>query len=107
MERMTNNDALPGTDTVYIIVDGATVVGRSGGDDGPDTTIVYYRDLNGRNRFVRRANASVFLTAREAGETLDANAADAADAYDTQHDEDRDYAEEEYNRRTMHDDREI
>jgi hypothetical protein len=71
------------------------------GDDGPDTTIVYYRDLNGRNRFVRRANASVFLTAREAGETLD-----AADAYDTQHDEDRDYAEEEYNRRTMHDDRE-
>jgi hypothetical protein len=74
MERMTNNDALPGTDTVYIIVDGATMVGRFGGNDGADTTIVYYRDLNGRNRFVRRANASVFRTAHEAGEALDAHA---------------------------------
>lgn len=27
---------------------------------------------------------------------------DAADPADTQHDEDRDYAEEEYNERTMH-----
>lgn len=75
MTTTQNTTALPGTHTVYIIVDGATMVGRFGGNDGADTTIVYYRDLNGRNRWVRRMSGSVFATAREAGEALDAEAA--------------------------------
>lgn len=58
---------------VYIIADEKVMAGTII-EEGRMATTVRYVDLSGQSHDVRRANEAVFLSAREAGAALDAEA---------------------------------